>query len=378
MKVLHVGAGNIYGGIEKALVSYAVGRSTCEEMNPEFALCFPGRFESELRAENVEVMVLGQVRLSSPRSVFAARRRLSEFLAYRRPDVVVTHGPWIHSVFGPAIRASGIPLTLFIHNPPAFHWLDLLARRTKPDLVIVNSRFTLQASRWWLGRTPAVICTYPFGSPKKLDRDRVRAALGIQPETIVILQAGRLDPYKGHRLHLKALAELGSGFAWQALFVGSAQPTGKSYARSLEKLREKLGLTARVEFLGHRSDVDELMTAADIFCHPNIGPEPFGMVFVEAMLAGLPVVATEMGGAKEILSDGGGLLVAPKAAPLAHALRGLMVNRSLREEMGQKGREIARGRYTMESATRGLAEALSELTNRRRGADELKEDSAWV
>ena len=378
MRVLHLGAGNIYGGIERALVSYAVGRATCEEMNPEFAICFPGRLESELKAETVEVTVLGPVRLSKRGSVLAARRRLSEVLSCRKPDVVVTHGPWVHSVFGPAIRATDIPVALFVHNPPGLHWLDMLAHRTRPDLIIVNSRFTLNASRRWIGRTPAVICTYPFGGPKEIDRDRVRSALDLKPDTVLVLQASRLDPYKGHRLHLEALAEVGRDFAWRALFVGSAQPAGERYVRSLERLQERLDLTTRVQFLGHRSDVDELMAAADVFCHPNIRPEPFGMVFVEAMLASLPIIATEMGGAKEILSDGGGLLVAPEVAPLARALRQLMLNRRERQEMGGKGREIAGQRYTMVSATRGLAAALSQLTDRPLTIGGMAGDDAWV
>jgi glycosyltransferase involved in cell wall biosynthesis len=378
MRVLHLGAGNIYGGIERALVSYAAGRSTCEEMIPDFAICFPGRFESELKAEGVEVAVLGSVRLSRRRSVFAARRSLSALLANRKPDVVVTHGPWVHCVFGPAIQAAGIPLAMFIHNPPGVHLLDVLAHRTKPDLIIVNSRFTLQASRRWIGRIPTAICTYPFGKIKRIDRDRVRAALNIKPETILILQASRLDPYKGHRLHLEALAEVGRDFAWRALFVGSAQPQRERYARSLETLRDALGLKTRVEFLGHRSDVDELMAAADVFCHPNIEPEPFGMVFVEAMLAGLPIVATEMGGAKEILCDGGGLLVAPSPTPLARALRRLIANRVEREEIGRAGQSIAKQKYTMESATRGLAAALSQVTRRSLGSENKKGASSWV
>jgi glycosyltransferase involved in cell wall biosynthesis len=378
MRVLHLGAGNIYGGIERALVGYAAGRSACEEMIPDFAICFPGRFEAELKAEGVKVAVLGAVRLSKRPSVLAARRSFSQLVANEEPDVVVTHGAWVHCVFGPAIKASGIPLATFIHNPPGLHLLDLLAYRINPDLIIANSRFTLHASRRWIGRIPSEICTYPFGERKNIDRDRVRALLNIERETVLVLQASRLDPYKGHRLHLEALAEVGSDLAWRALFVGSEQPKRERYARSLETLRDTLGLKTRVEFLGHRSDVDELMAAADIFCHPNIEPEPFGMVFVEAMLAGLPVVATEMGGAKEILCEGGGLLVAPSPASVAGALRRLIGNPLERQRMGRVGQEIAKKRYRMESAIRGLAEALSRVTRRQRGTDKKRADSSWA
>ncbi len=358
MHVLHLGAGNIYGGIERLLVSYAAGRAMYDEMVPHFAVCFPGQLETELRAEGSEVSVLGPARLSKRESVIVARRRLSELLLKCRPDVVVTHGPWVHCLLAPVVKGSRIRLAIFLHNPPAFHWLDLLARRTRPQLVIANSRFTLGASRWWAGKIPAVVC-YPFGSPRRIEREAIRARLGIRQNAVVVLQASRLESYKGHRLHIEALSRLKPGAEWLALFVGATQPGQEKYARSLENLRDRLVLASRVRFLGHRTDIYELMAAADVFCHPNVAPEPFGMVFVEAMLAGLPVVATRMGGAEEILSHGGGRLVAADAGELATTLDELIRDRQLREDIGRRGSELARMRFTAEQGLRQLAEAIA-------------------
>ena len=64
-----------------------------------------------------------------------------------------------------------------------------------------------------------------------------------------------------------------------------------------------LGLEPRVRFLGERRDVPLLMRAVDLFCQPNEGPEPFGVVFAEALLSGVPVVTADTGGAPEIVSD---------------------------------------------------------------------------
>jgi glycosyltransferase involved in cell wall biosynthesis len=374
MKVLHLGAGNIYGGIERALVSYAAGRAVSSEMIPEFALCFSGQLEMELKAEGVQVTVLGPARLSRPTSVLAVRNGLSTLLNETRPDVVVTHGPWVHCVFAPVVQRARLPMALFLHNPPATHWVDLLARRRIPQLVITNSRFTLQESKWWTRRTRAVACTYPFARPLAIGRQAARARLGISSNTVVVLQVSRLDPYKGHRLHLEALSRVGLDIDWIALFVGAAQPGKEAYARSLEGLRDSLGLESRVRFLGHRTDVYAVMAAADLFCHPNVAPEPFGMVFVEAMLAGVPVVATRMGGAEEILSEGGGELVPAEPGALASALERLITDRRRREDIGRRGQELARASYTVERGVRELAVVLSEIE----GADPRSGPTAWA
>ncbi len=359
MRVLHLGAGNLYGGVEKALVSYAAGRASCDYMVPSFAISFAGQLEKELRAEGVEVSVFGPIRLSRWASVVEARRRLSLLLEKTRPNIIVTHGPWVHSVFGAVAKRERMPLALFLHSPPRFGWLDLLASRTQANLVIANSRFTLAKSQWWIKKVPALVCTYPFTEPGHIDRDSARAKLGIPADTVLVVQVSRLDPYKGHRLHLEALSRLGVATAWQALFVGAAQKDNEDYAHSLERMRDRLGLRSRVHFLGHRTDIADVLAAADIFCHPNISPEPFGMVFVEAMLAGVPVVATKLGGAEEILGVSGGVLVPPEAAALSSALGELIIARDRRRDLGSRGRELARSRYTTGQAIRDLAWALS-------------------
>ena len=81
-----------------------------------------------------------------------------------------------------------------------------------------------------------------------------------------------------------------------------------AYERELRAAAERLGIAARIKFLGQRDDVPSLMRAADVQCQPNAGPEPFGLVFVEALAAGLPVVTTRMGGPLEIVNASCGML----------------------------------------------------------------------
>ena len=96
-------------------------------------------------------------------------------------------------------------------------------------------------------------------------------------------------------------------------------------------------------FLGERRDVPALMRAADLHCQPNTAPEPFGLAFVEALHAGLPVVTTAMGGALEIVTPSCGVLVPPgDADALEQALRALVVDPEARARLGSGGPARAR------------------------------------
>src|SRR4051812_49392620 len=107
LRVLHLYAGNLYGGVERMLVTLARERSACPEMEPEFGLCFEGRLSRELRDAGVRVHMLGEVRLSRPWTVLAARRRLRELLRAQPFDAAITHSAWPHAVFAPAVRGCG-------------------------------------------------------------------------------------------------------------------------------------------------------------------------------------------------------------------------------------------------------------------------------
>src|SRR5262249_32068280 len=136
MRILHVSAGNLFGGVETNLVTLARQRSQCPEMDPQFALCFEGRLAELLRMETVSVQILGPVRASRPWSVWKARSRLSQLLKQTRLDLVICHSAWPHAVFGPVVRSAGIPLVTWIHDPArGIHWVERWAGWTQPDCI---------------------------------------------------------------------------------------------------------------------------------------------------------------------------------------------------------------------------------------------------
>src|SRR3989442_10685285 len=107
---------------------------------------------------------------------------------------------------------------------------------------------------------------------------------------------------------------------------------------SWKKSAATWGIEDRVMFLGQRSDVPRILAAADIHCQPNTGAEPFGITFIEALYAGIPVVTTAMGGAQEIVDDSCGILVPPNdPQALAASLRQLIQDSALRSRLGTAG-----------------------------------------
>ena len=148
---------------------------------------------------------------------------------------------------------------------------------------------------------------------------------------------------KGHLDLLDALASLKDLAGWTAWVAGGPQrPQEDAYVEELGKHSRGLGLADRVRFLGERSDVQNLLRAADVLCQPNRAPESFGLSFIEAAHASLPTVTAAFGGAIEIFSpDHSGLFPPGDTASLAKILRTLVNSSEERERMGREGRARA-------------------------------------
>jgi glycosyltransferase involved in cell wall biosynthesis len=344
MRVLHLYAGNLYGGIETMLVTLARCRHLCPQMEPHFALCFEGRLSQELREAGSPVHLLGATRFSRPWTIWQARRTLANVLAHVRPDFVVAHECWVHALFAPVVRRLRVPLVFWAHDAHQGHfWLERWAKRTAPDLVIANSRYTAATLEHLFPGIPRAVIYCLVPAPALADLPTVRRAVRTELETpqdaIVVIQASRLERWKGHTLLLDSLAQLRDVPNWILWLAGGAQrPVEKAYLAELQAQVARTGLADRVRFLGQRQDVPRLLAAADIHCQPNLGPEPFGIAFVEALYAGLPVVTTAMGGALEIVTDTCGRLVPPAdEVKLTEVLRLLAEHADTRRLLGAAG-----------------------------------------
>ncbi len=164
-------------------------------------------------------------------------------------------------------------------------------------------------------------------------------------ETPTLGVFGRITPWKGHDVLLRALALVPEA---NAIFVGAEEDA--AFARTLRQLVANLGLTDRVSFLGFRNDVAQLMQKVDCIVHASTEAEPFGRVIVEGMLAQRPVIATRGGGAAEIIEDGeSGLLVRPgDVAELVSAINRVLSEPEKAARMAMRGYARARTHFSEE------------------------------
>lgn len=349
IRVLHIIGGKLYGGVETLLLTLARLRHLCPGMEPHFAVCYDGRLSAELQAADVPVHLLGTARISRPWTTWRARRRLRAILQRERFDLVICHMAWSMAIFGETARGMRSKVAFWAHGfQNGQDRLERMARRVTPDLVISNSRFTASSvpNIWPHIRSRVVPCPVMLTPIPEAARWRseLRREYGVPDNSAVIVQVSRLEAWKGHGLHLRALSLLRDMDGWVCWFVGGPQnPQEQSYFEDLQETARELGIGGRVRFLGQRSDVPKLLAAADVFCQPNETPEPFGIVFVEALWAGLPVVSTALGGALDIVDDTCGRLAKPgDSESLAHVLRGLVQSPELRRRLSQMGPSRAR------------------------------------
>ncbi len=196
---------------------------------------------------------------------------------------------------------------------------------------------------------------------KKLSAPRRRALrnkMGASRATTVLLTVGRLTIQKGHTVLLDAIAKLKS-VKPQPQFVFAGDGPLKD---DLVEKAQQLGIAQQVRFVGVRSDVNELLLATDIFVQPSLW-EGLSLALLEALLAGLPVLATRVEGVVDVVEDGdSALLVPPKnSAALAGAIRRLLRDKQLRKRLGHAGQKRAQTHYTIEHMCRTYEELLTKL-----------------
>jgi glycosyltransferase involved in cell wall biosynthesis len=334
----------LFGGIERAILTCLENLHLAPSIRFEFASCFAGKYNDELAAAGQTIHKLPELRVRNPLSIVAARRHLARLLEQKQYDVVLCHSPWAHSIFAPVIRRSGIPELFWAHAHFAGkYWLERWARRSKPHFVISNSYYSDESVQRIFPAVPHRVLRCPVPSTRVLLsaelRSRLRAELNTPDGAVVIIQVSRMESWKGHELLLEAGTKLRRDWSWVIWFVGDAQrKEEQTYLAALKTKADSLGITERVRFVGQRADVPHLMAAADIFCQPNRVPEPFGLVFVEALSQALPVVTFAMGGPAEIVDDNCGVLVPPgRTDALASQLEHLVTDGDLRRKLGEAG-----------------------------------------
>ena len=198
-------------------------------------------------------------------------------------------------------------------------------------------------------------------------RKELRSELGLRPpQDFLAVMAGTVRRWKGQLNAVRALAQLPEPDLnrLKLILAGGWGPSDESYVRRIRTLIEEEGLERHVTLVGHRKDIPELFIAADVAVHASTTPEPFGLVVVEAMATGTPVLAAAGGGPADILGEGGGLLHDPEnPRELANRLSELMGDPSLQTRLSEEAYRIA-DTYSIERTRRKMARLYHELLSR--------------
>jgi glycosyltransferase involved in cell wall biosynthesis len=197
------------------------------------------------------------------------------------------------------------------------------------------------------------------------ETNQKRNELGIPPDSLVVGYVGWLIPIKGVTYLISAMARVVEQHPKSILvLVGKGDEKGEEEIKLKEQV-ENLGFANNVRFLGWRSDVDEIMGCFDIFVLPSLN-EGMGRVLVEAMSAGLPIVASSVGGIPDLVTHGeNGLLIPPaNAGALERAISDLLSDEARRKHMGETGKRMCRP-YSIEAMVEKIDDLYSRLVEER-------------
>jgi glycosyltransferase involved in cell wall biosynthesis len=191
------------------------------------------------------------------------------------------------------------------------------------------------------------------------DRGAARRALGLPADAPIVAVLGRLVPWKGQDLFLRSLrlvADVMPGVV--GLIAGEPESYSLDFGPALRRLAAELGLADTVRFTGFVRDPQTLLAAADLLAHTSVSPEPFGLVMLEAMAVGRPVVTPAEGGGPEIVADGvTGYLYRPRdPAALAEAILKVLRDPQAGRRMAAAGRVRVAARFTLEQFAADMAD----------------------
>ena len=316
-----------------------------------------GALLQEVRAEGLRVEAMPLARSLSPRAQWTALWAMVRLLRRERPDLVHAHMPISGFIARLAARIAGVPRVAytchgFLFNQPG-PWarrglglvMEWLGGRMTDVTLTVSSEEARDARRLWIARGAVAVGNGRDPGrfhPDPAARARVRAALGVAADAVVVVIVSRLVRHKGYPELLAAFRDVKGAELW---VVG--ERLASDHGADMEEVFDRAGLGQRVRRLGYRRDVPDVLAAADVFTLPSHF-EGLPMSVIEAMLTGLPVVATDIRGPREQVVDGvtGMLVPAGSVAPLAAALGRLAGDAGLRARMGAAGRARALELYT--------------------------------
>ena len=296
---------------------------------------------TEARVESNLETIVGRRGRTEALSALRLTARVFRLAREFRPQVV--HALTWRAGLTAMIALPRTPLVVHCHAAELRRPNDRLSRLLRRQVlgraaeIVAVSRYTAGVAATLCDRQPVVIPPAIRSMPERLSRSGRGCTR--------VLSVGRLVPHKGHALLIRLIGQLiGEGSAVQLTIVGKGPER-----HQLERLVTELGLRDRVTLAGSVSDdtLAEFYRDADVFAllsrETDLEVEGFGIVFLEASSWGLPIIAGRSGGAEDAVVEGTTGFLVTQEAEAATALRALINDAALRQQMGDAGRDFAKG-----------------------------------
>ncbi|MFD0725412.1 glycosyltransferase [Lysobacter brunescens] len=347
LDIAHVVENLERGGLERMVIDLALAQRAAGHRPRVACLFAPGALADELRSQGVEVFACHKTAGLD----LGAVRRLRAWLGAAPGTVVHTHNANAH--YHSVAASFGTPVSRLLNTRHGMGAAqprsrgEWLYRRSmwRTDVVAAvceaaRARFADQGvrPRARLLAVPNGIRVETFAAANAERRAALRNVLGLAPGTRIIGTVGRLNPVKDQATLLQAFARVHAEAADTALVL-----VGDGALRAeLQALAGASGAGEAVHFLGDRGDVRQLLQGFDVFALSSRS-EGYSMALLEACASGLPIVATDVGGNREIVADDRNGLIVPAAdaTALATALLGLLRDPARAQRLGTVGRDWA-------------------------------------
>jgi glycosyltransferase involved in cell wall biosynthesis len=294
--------------------------------------------------------------------------RLLALLRDVRPDLVHLHSRIGADIWGGlAARLARLPAvhTRRVDNPEP-RWLVALKYRLHDRIIAISEEIGrvlisegLPVQKLRVVRS--AVDWEPWARP--CDRRRVAALLGVPTRSILVCVVAQLIGRKGHRFLIDVLPHVASRHPnLKVFFFGRGPLEGQ-----LREAIKAAGLNGVIKLGGFRNDLEEILGCFDLLVHPAT-MEGLGVSLLQAASAGLPIVASRVGGIPEVVRDReSGILVEPEdSQALGAAIETLLADANLRRDMGDKGRELMAKEFPIDSMVEGNLRVYRELLEQRR------------
>ena len=372
------------GGTERQFVNLARGLDRSRFELHVGCLTRAGEFLNEIEALRVPLTEYKVTRLYNLRA-FTEQLRLARYIKRHRIQIVHTYNFYANVFAIPAARLAGVPVIVASIRDNGDPWTPMQRRLQRlvcrlSDCVLTNAeanRRSLIAAGYDAKRIEVIRNGIDVDRPARQDgASSVRTELGLPPGAPLVVLVARLNRLKGVEYFLDAAAVVARRVPEArflivgdtAIVANGTMTVDSAYRRMLEGYAARLGLGDRVVFVGLRVDVSRLLSEASVSVLPSLS-EGMSNVLLESMAAGVPVVATTVGGNPEVVEQGttGFLVPARDGAALARAICLLLKDRALAARFGEAGRRRVARDFSLERMVREsehLYEGLLERATR--------------